>query len=181
MSAHFRTRQALALVPEALPLAHPPIRSLAPALAVLVASVGCTTRYIGNTQVEDTEENRAILLVIEQYRRAVEDRDIQRILDLTSEDFFEDPGTPGDPSDDYDKRGLRQKLEESFSRIADQRLRIDVRKLHQLDRDRVAVEYRFDYRYKLALPSAPEWREFIDVNRVVLVREGEQWRFLSGL
>lgn len=162
-------------------MTHPPIRSLAPALALLAVSVGCSTRYIGNTQVEDTEENRAILLVVEQYRRAVEDRDVQRILDLTSDSFFEDPGTPGDPSDDYDKRGLRQKLEESFSKVEDQRLRIDVRKLHELDRGRVAVEYRFDYRYKLALPSAPEWREFVDVNRVVLVNEGGNWRFVSGL
>src|SRR5690606_29185326 len=159
-----------------------PIRSLAPALAVLVASVGCTTRYIGNTQVEDTEENRAILLVIEQYRRAVEDRDVQKILDLTSENFFEDPGTPGDPSDDYDKRGLRKKLEEAFSQVEDQRLRIDVRKLNHLDDRRAAVEYRFDFRYQLNLPSAEGWREFMDVNRVVLVEEGDgKWRFLSGL
>lgn len=148
----------------------------------LIAFAGCSTRYIGNTQVEDTEENRAILLVLEQYRRAVEDRDVQKILDLTSEDFFEDPGTPGDPSDDYDKRGLRKKLEESFSQVQDQRLRIDVRKLHHLDGRRAAVEYRFDFRYRLALPSAEGWREFMDVNRVVFVRDKDgEWRFLSGL
>jgi len=148
----------------------------------LAAFAGCSTRYIGNTQVEDTEENRAILQVIEQYRRAVVDRDVQRILDLTSDRFFEDPGTPGDPRDDYDKAGLRTKLEESFSRVQDQDLRIDVRKLHQLDDDKAAVEYRFHLRYRLALPSAEGWREFIDVNRVVLVRENDgRWRFLSGL
>lgn len=158
-----------------------PTRSLLLALALLTFA-GCTTRYIGNTQVEDTDENRAVLRVIEQYRRAVEDRDVQRILDLTSDNFFEDPGTPGDPSDDYDKRGLRKKLEASFAKVEDQHLRIDVRKLtEQEEEGRVAVEYRFDFRYKLALPSAEGWREHMDVNRVVLVEEGGAWRFLSGL
>src|SRR5690625_4353707 len=64
--------------------------------AVALLTVGCTTRYIGNTLIEDTETNRDILLVLEKYRKAVEDRDIQRILDLTSDEFFEDPGTPSD-------------------------------------------------------------------------------------
>ena len=148
---------------------------------LLFTAAGCTTRYIGNTQIEDTEENRAVLTVIEQYRRAVEDRDVQRILDLTSDDFFEDPGTPGNPSDDYDKRGLRAKLEESFSKVGAQPLRIELLKLHELEDSRVPVGYRFNFRYKLALPSAEGWREFMDVNRVVLVKEGENWRFLSGL
>jgi ketosteroid isomerase-like protein len=154
--------------------------SLIPLVLLLLA--GCTTRYIGNTKVEDTAENRAILLVIEQYRRAVEDRDIQRILELTSDDFFEDPGTPGDPSDDYDKRGLRERLEASFSKVEDQRLRIDVRRLQKRENGTVAVEYRFDFRYKLALPGANEWRETMDLNRVVLGQsEDGSWKFLSGL
>lgn len=152
--------------------------SLAMVLSLLA---GCSTRYIGNTLVEDTEENREVLLVVEKYRRAVEDRDVQRILDLTSDTFYEDPGTPGDPSDDYDKGQLRRKLEESFSKVEDQRLRMDVRKLHKGEDGRVAVEYRFDFRYKLSLPSATQWREAMDVNRVVLVKEGGQWKFVSGL
>lgn len=153
--------------------------ALIPLIPLLLA--GCSTRYIGNTRVEDTAENREILLVVEQYRRAVEDRDVQRILDLTSDTFFEDPGTPGDPTDDYDKRGLREKLETSFSKVEDQRLRIDVRRLEKRDDGTVGVEYRFDFRYKLALPGANEWRETMDLNRVVLVQEGGAWRFVSGL
>src|SRR5690606_17298047 len=145
-------------------------RSLLPVLG-LAAFAGCSTRHIRNTQIEDIEENRAILQVIEQYRRAVVDSDAPSNLDLTRARTFEHPSTPGDPRDDYDKAGLRTKLEESFSRVQDQDLRIDVRKLHQLDDDKAAVEYRFHLRYRLALPSAEGWREFIDVNRVVLVRE----------
>lgn len=151
-------------------------------LAALMVLSSCTTRYIGNTRIKDTEENRAILRVIEQYRRAVEDRDAQRILDLTSANFFEDPGTPNHPSDDYDKAGLRRKLDASFAAVQDQRLRIDVRKL-EIDpkANRASVEYSYDLRYRLNLPSAEEWREAQDLNRVLLRREDGDWKFVSGL
>lgn len=157
-------------------------RLFIPLILLSFLATGCATRYIGNTQIEDTSRNRAILQVVEQYRRAVEDRDVQRILDLTSDRYWEDPGTPGTPSDDYDKAGLRERLEESFSQVEDQRLRIDVRKIVPVDGGRnVAVEFRYDYRFKLALPSAGDWREAVDLNRIVLTQEDGEWKILSGL
>lgn len=158
--------------------------ALLPLAALLLA--GCSTKYIGNTRIEDTEENREILRVVEQYRRAVEDRDVQRILDLTSDKYFEDPGTPYDSSDDYDKAGLQQRLDQAFSKVQDQHLVIDVRKVQlNEDEDRAAVDYRFDYRYRLDLPNANEWREQSDLNRIELAREGEDdkaaWKIISGL
>lgn len=150
-------------------------------LAVLLLSA-CTTRYLGNTRIEDTKENRELLLVVEQYRRAVEDRDIQRILNLTSDRYFEDPGTPYDPTDDYDKAGLAQRLEESFSKVTDQRLVVDVRKAEIDERQgRAHVDYRFDYRYRLDLPDANQWREQTDLNRLNFVRESGEWKIISGL
>jgi len=151
-------------------------------LAILLVLTACTTRYIGNSMIEDNEENREILHVIEAYRRAVEDRDIQKILDLTSASYFEDPGTPGDPSDDYDKAGLREKLEETFAQIEDLTLRIDPRKVEfSEDRSRVFVEYRYDLRFRMILPSASEWRETQDLKRVELKREDGTWRFVAGI
>lgn len=150
-------------------------------LAVLLLSA-CTTRYLGNTRIEDTKENRELLTVVEQYRRAVEDRDVQRILALTSDRFFEDPGTPYDPTDDYDKAGLAQVLQESFSKVTDQRLVIDARKVEIDERQgRAHVDYRFDFRYRLDLPDANQWREQTDLNRLSFVREGREWKIVSGL
>jgi hypothetical protein len=150
-------------------------------LVALFASA-CTTRYIGNTRIEDTEENRELVRVVEQYRRAVEDRDIQRILDMTSDRYFEDPGTPHDPTDDYDKAGLKQRLEAAFARVKEQRLAIDVRRIQlNEDENEALVDYRFDFRYRLDLPSGDEWREQTDLNRLELRREGEDWKIISGL
>lgn len=158
-------------------------RPLLLALGILLFATACSTRYIGNTRIEDTEENRQILRLVEQYRRAVEDRDIDRLLSLVSDNYFEDPGTPGDPSDDYDKAGLRERLEASFARVVDHRLGIDVRKVeHDEARGRVNVDYAFTYRYRLDLrDGADAWREQIDVNRLVFQREADGWRILSGL
>lgn len=153
---------------------------LLPLAALLLTA--CTTKYIGNTRIEDTKENRELLVVVDQYRRAVEDRDIQRILDMTSDGFFEDPGTPYDPTDDYDKAELAQRLEQAFGKVTDQRLQIDVRKVDIDERQaRANVDYRFDYRYRLDLPNANQWREQTDLNRLSFVKEGQNWKIISGL
>lgn len=153
-----------------------------PFLALLLAVTACTTKYIGNTRIEDTSENREILRVVENYRRAMDDRDVQRILDLCADDFFEDPGTPSDPSDDYDKIGLRTRLEATFAKVEEQRLRIDVRKIQLVDDEKRAfVEYRYDLRYRLNLPNSPEWRDATDLSRLSLQRHSEGWKITGGI
>lgn len=151
-------------------------------LLLLLPLAACGTRYIAGTQIEDTEENRELLRVVEQYRRAVEDKDVERILALTSDDFFEDPGTPGDPSDDYDKAGLEARLQEAFARLGEQKLDISVRKVHFDDEETEArVEYAFDYRYQLELPGGKDWRADRDLNQVKLRLEKGAWRIVSGI
>ena len=157
------------------------MRLALPLLALLSVSA-CTTKYIGNSRVEDTAENRDVLRVVEQYRRAMDDKDVQRILELTSDDFFEDPGTPGDPSDDYDKIGLRTRLEATFAKVEEQRLRIDVRRITFADDDKRAfVEYRYDLRYRLNLPNATEWRDATDLSRLSMKRQDGTWKITGGL
>ena len=156
-------------------------RSILVVLAALTATA-CSTKYIGNTRIEDTDENRELMRLVEQYRRAVEDRDVHRILEMTSDYYFEDPGTPHDPTDDYDKDGLRERLEAAFGKVQDQRLAMDVRKITWDDQETTAfVDYRFVYRYQLDLPGADEWREQSDLNRLEVRREGDAWKIASGL
>lgn len=158
------------------------MKRLALPLLALLAVTACTTKYIGNSRVEDTAENRAILQVVEQYRRAMDDKDVQRILELTTDDFFEDPGTPGDPSDDYDKIGLRTRLEATFAKVEEQRLRIDVRKIQIVDDGKRAfVEYRYDLRYRLNLPNASEWRDATDLSRISMKRQDGDWKITGGI
>jgi hypothetical protein len=150
------------------------------AFALLAAA--CTTKYLPGTQIPDTEENRKLLSVIEDYRRAVEDKDIGRIMSLVSDRFYQDPGTPGDPTDDYDKAGLKKRLEQDFARIGDQKLDVTVRKLFEdPDKKTARVQYAFNYRYKLAMPGSQDWQTDVDLAQVTLDLENGQWKILSGI
>src|SRR5947199_9216204 len=69
-------------------------------------AMGCTTHYIPNTDVEDTEDNRRVIDFCEQYRHAVENRNIPRLLQLVDPRYYEDGGN-ADSSDDMDFDGLK--------------------------------------------------------------------------
>jgi hypothetical protein len=71
------------------------------ALLLAPLSAGCGGRMIPNTDVEDNDENRAVVEFVEQYRHAMEARSPAQILRLVSEDYYDDNGTPS-TSDDID-------------------------------------------------------------------------------
>ena len=83
------------------------------ALWMAATTVGCHTQYIPNTDVEDTDENRRIVQFCEEYRKAVEARNIAILLKLAHPTYYEDGGNL-DAADDLDFAGLREYLEEEF-------------------------------------------------------------------
>src|SRR5262245_48953989 len=84
---------------------------------VLVAAsallAGCAMRYIPNTDVEDTDENRKVITFCERYRHAVELKDVAELLKLAANDYYEDGGNV-DASDDLDYTGLKEYLTSRF-------------------------------------------------------------------
>jgi hypothetical protein len=76
--------------------------------ALLLAALGtaCGPRYLPGTKVEATEEREEVAAVVEQYRRAVEQRDNDAVRKLVSATYYENASTTEDPSDDYDAEGL---------------------------------------------------------------------------
>ena len=76
-----------------------PVRGLFIAVAVL--AVACTPKKIPGTELDDTDDTRAILDVMEKYRLALEQRDAQSIINLAHESFKDDGGS-ANPDDDYD-------------------------------------------------------------------------------
>ncbi|PKN47872.1 MAG: hypothetical protein CVU63_06075, partial [Deltaproteobacteria bacterium HGW-Deltaproteobacteria-20] len=79
----------------------------------LLLLAGCTKNYIPNTDVEDTEDNRRVVTFCETYRKAVERRDIGRILSMVSPRYYEDGGNV-DASDDLDYEGLKAFMMNEF-------------------------------------------------------------------
>ena len=73
------------------------VRSLL--VCALLVLPACAPRLIPGTDISDTEDARAILGVMENYRAAFEHRDAKAIEQLLSPAFRDDAGTE-DPADD---------------------------------------------------------------------------------
>ena len=90
-------------------------RHAAAVAAVLsaLAVAGCSTAYIPHTDVAHTSENRKVVLFCENYRRAVEEKDVGQLLKLASDRYYEDGGNTN-VEDDIDYAGLKEYLTSAF-------------------------------------------------------------------
>ena len=142
-----------------------------------VFSVACVS-VIPNTNVEDTPDNRDVVSFLEEYRHAVEDRNVRRLLDLASPTYLDDNGTPGG-DDDLDYNGLRDKLASWRDRVLDVRYDIKYRRVTWED-TRVFVEYRYTASFRVASTGGEDhWARRVADNRIVLSRDDEaDQRFL---
>jgi ketosteroid isomerase-like protein len=152
-------------------------RSLAALLAFL-AFAGCA-RKMPNTDIEDSADNRAIVAVIDQYRKAFDRRDAPAILALVSRSYFDDAGT-SDPSDDLDFAQLAQALPASLKGLADVKLELAVSKI-EVKGDSAAADLLYDSRYRVATPRGEVAKRDSDVHRMKLRREDGVWKITSGL
>lgn len=152
--------------------------------AVLCCSAllfGCAKpALIPNTNVKDTPENREILKVIEGYRQAMESRDAARVLGLVHPTYQDNAGTP-EGSDDVDYQGLRRLLGTRFRRASQIRYRIEYQSVRVQGRD-AEVDTYVDATFVYEPEGAPpRWRRLTDFNRFRMIKDGGQWRFVSGL
>src|SRR5215813_13640815 len=99
------------------------------AISMLALALGaCPAKRIPGTDIEDTDDTRAILRLMERYRVAVEARDAEGVLKLCSESFRDDQGSPK-AEDRLDYEALKKKLPENFARLDEVKLDLNVRKI----------------------------------------------------
>jgi hypothetical protein len=135
--------------------------------------------YFPGTQIERTEENRKIVEAVEQYRRRLLERNIDGILVLASDKYFEDSGTPRS-DDDYGYDGLRGVLTEQLKRIKSMRYDIEYRTI-KVQGNRAEVEVFLDGSFELAANAGDRYRRVNDYHRFVLEQHDEKWKFVSGM
>ena len=153
------------------------MQRLIPLLALLA---GCATQHIPNTRVEDTSENREVIEFVEQYRIAVEQRNTTKLLKLASKNYFDDMGTPGG-EDDIDYDGLAKGLQRLRAELLDARYQISYRGLTYASNDRVLVDLLYTGWFQVETEDGPQWRRRLEPHRIVLGREKEGLRVLSGM
>jgi SnoaL-like domain len=148
-------------------------------LAASTVFMGCTTHYIPNTDVEDSDENRQIITFCEKYRHAVENKNIGALLQLASPAYYEDGGNV-DASDDLDYAGLRTYLSSRFQDARAIRYEIRYRRVLR-DDDVIFVDYTYSASYRIPGRSGDEWHRKVDDNRLELVKYQNEYRIVGGM
>lgn len=149
-------------------------------LAPLVLLSGCAAKRIPGTELEDNDDNRAVLKVMDEYRRAVERRDAEKVLALLAPAFKDDGGTPS-PEDDLDFATLKERLPQSLARLDDVRLDISVRRIaiNKAD-DTAKAVYTYNTSFRMPGLSSKPVNES-EIKEMHFVRVSEQWRIVSGI
>jgi hypothetical protein len=149
-------------------------------LALALPLVACTKTFIPNTDVEDTSDNRKVVLFCESYRHAVEDKNVSDLLKMASPSYYEDGGNTK-PEDDYDYAGLKEYLTTTFLKTTSIRYEIRYRRLTFTETGHILVDYTYAAAYRIPGVEAEEWRHKVADNRLDLVRDGESFKIVSGM
>ena len=142
--------------------------------------VGCKHEYIPNTDVDDTEDNRKIVEFCEKYRRALETKDIARLLTLAHPEYYEDGGNI-DASDDIDLAGLKDYLTTKFDDAESIRYEIRYRRV-TVEEERVYVDYTFSASYRIPTESGNDvWQRKVSDNRLELIPHEDAFLIIAGM
>jgi hypothetical protein len=158
-------------------------RAAAAAVAPMVAAmllVGCATRYIPNTDVEDNDQNREVVKFCEGYRRALERKDVPLLMSLASPRYYEDGGNV-DPADDLDFEGLREWLEGRFQDTKAIRYEIRYRRIEKGEQNRIHVVFTYSASYRIPGLKQEEWRHTVAENLLELEPDGTSFKILAGM
>ena len=154
--------------------------ALAAAAALSAAPLwGCTTHYIPNTDVEDTDENRKLIAFCERYRHAVELKNVPLLLKLASPKYYEDGGNV-DASDDLDFAGLKDYLVNKFQDARAIRYEIRYRRVVK-DEERIFIDYTYSASYRIPGSQGEEWRRKVEDNRLELIEHSDDFRIIAGM
>ena len=135
--------------------------------------------YFAGTTIQRSEQNRKIIETVEQYRQRLLARNVDGLLVLASDRYFEDSGTPRS-DDDYGYDGLRQVLTNELKRVKSMRYEIEYRNI-KVTGTRAEVEVFLDGSFELAADAGDRYRRVNDYHRFVLEEKGDEWKFLSGM
>lgn len=145
-----------------------------------VASTGCSSSYIPNTDVPDTEENRKLVDFCENYRHAVERKNVIDLVKLASPDYYEDGGNV-DASDDMDYAGLQDYLTNKFQDAKSIRYEIRYRRVTK-EHDKFFIDYTYSASFRIPTPKGgDQWQRKVDDNRLELVKKDDSFLIVAGM
>jgi hypothetical protein len=163
----------------AIPLLNRSMRSVILALLVGATSAGCSTVYIPNTDVEDSTPNRKVIQFCEEYRHAMEEKNVGKLLAMAAPNYHS-RGIGTHDYVDYDR--LKETLLQDIPKTSAIRYEIKYQKVIYTESNHILVRYRFAASWKAAHPDgAPEWQHRVADNELDLVPEGEGYKIVAGM
>jgi hypothetical protein len=135
--------------------------------------------YFPGTTIVRNDENQKIVETINQYRVRLTERSVDGLLVMASERYREDSGTPRS-DDDYGYEGLRQVLRTRLSRLKSIWYEIEMRNI-QVRGSQAEVDVFLNGSFELAAKSGDRYKRVNDYHRFVLEKEGDAWKFVSGM
>jgi hypothetical protein len=150
---------------------------------VLCGAAGCAhTSFFPGTTIVRTDENQKIIDTVDLYRQRLTQQNVDGLIMLASEHYREDSGTPRS-DDDYGYSGLKEVLRKRLSRLKSIWYEIELREIQVHDR-LAEVDVFLNGSFELG-SLAPEvgdrYHRVTDYHRFVLEKEGDKWKFVSGM
>ena len=148
--------------------------------AVLAAlSLAACAKNLPNTEIRDTPDNRAIIAVVDAYRKAFDTRNVDGVMALVSPAYYDDSGTI-DPADDVDYAALPAVLRDTFARISQVRIEFGITDII-VNGDKGQADLFYDAKYRVMTPRNEIAKRDTDIQRILLQRDGLAWKIISGL
>jgi hypothetical protein len=145
-----------------------------------IVLAGCSSTFIPNTTVEDTNENRRVIQFCEVYRHAMEDKDVGKLLALASPRYHDDAGTPsGDDDTDYDT--LKAFLADRFQKTTEIRYEIKYHEVVFAENSHVYVNYKYTASYRVPTDHGTQWHHTVADNQLDLVPDGDSYKIMAGM
>lgn len=157
-----------------------PLFAAVVAVISLAPLAGCAQRYVPYTDVIDTPENRQIVQFCEEYRKAVERRNVGMLMALAHPSYYEDGGNI-DATDDLDYAGLREFLETKFRDTRGIRYEVRYRRVNPGPDDLIYVDMTYTGSYKLPTDEGDVWRREVHENRLELLPVKDSYKIVAGM
>ena len=151
-----------------------------PSFVVLAAlSLAACAKNIPDTEIRDTPDNRAIIAVVDAYRKAFDTRNVDAVMALVSPAYYDDAGS-ADASDDIDYKALPGVLRDTFSRITQVRVEFGITDII-VNGDRGQADLFYDAKYRITTPRHEIPKRDTDIQRILLKKDATGWKIISGL
>jgi hypothetical protein len=135
---------------------------------------------IPGTQIPDIQRNREVIQTVEVYRKAMEAKDLGKLMALAHPHYYEHSGTPVG-SDDYGYKGLLRVLRKRMPQLVTVRCDLKYIRIHWPNDRQAELEVYISASFQLRTAEGERWYRMTDYNEMVLVRQKDRWLFLKGM